>query len=99
MDRLYQLLFARSPDTEEKSTLLAFLDSQEKVIREKPVTNDKNANDKTTNDKAGDGKQSAAAPVGAQAEVKVQPAISPREAAFVDLVHTVANSNDFAYRF
>jgi hypothetical protein len=105
LDRLYQLLFARNPDAEEKSTLLAFLDSQEKVIRDKPVTNEKAANDKGANektasdkaasDKVSDGKQAGAA----QAEVKAQATISPREAAFVDLVHTVANSNDFAYRF
>ncbi|MGD0132927.1 MAG: DUF1549 and DUF1553 domain-containing protein [Bryobacteraceae bacterium] len=95
LDRLYQLLFARNPDAEEKSTLLAFLDSQEKVIRDKPVVSDKPASDKTAGGKTGDGKQVSAAP----AEVTAQPTISPREAAFVDLVHTVANSNDFAYRF
>jgi hypothetical protein len=100
LDRLYQLLFARNPDAEEKSTLLAFLDSQEKVIQEKPVVrekpaSDKPAGDKAAGDKTGDGKPAAAAP----AEVTAQPPISPREAAFIDLVHTVANSNDFAYRF
>jgi len=69
LDRLYQLLFARNPDSEEKTTLLAFLDSLEKVIKDQPAKD---------------------TPVAA---------ISAREAAFVDLVHTVANSNDFAYRF
>jgi hypothetical protein len=107
LDRLYQLLFARNPDAEEKSTLLGFLDSQEKVIREKPVTSEKAASEKAANDKASDGKQAAALPVEvkaqatvrAEATVKAEATMSPREAAFVDLVHTVANSNDFAYRF
>jgi hypothetical protein len=92
LDRLYQLLFARSPDTEEKSTLLAFLDSQEKVIQEKPVVSEKPASDKPAGDKTADGKPASAA-------TAAQATISPREEAFIDLVHTVANSNDFAYRF
>ena len=32
--RLYQILFARNPDSTEKETLLAFLDSHEKVIQD-----------------------------------------------------------------
>ncbi|MBS0372581.1 MAG: DUF1553 domain-containing protein [Proteobacteria bacterium] len=46
--------------------------------------------------KVADGKFEAAVPIG----LKDPGAINPvRGAAFVDLVHTVANSNDFAYRF
>ncbi|WP_374485759.1 DUF1549 and DUF1553 domain-containing protein [Zoogloea sp.] len=46
--------------------------------------------------KVADGKFEAAVPTG----LKDPGAINPvRGAAFVDLVHTVANSNDFAYRF
>ena len=33
--RLYQILFARNPDAMEKTTLLAFLVSHEKVIKER----------------------------------------------------------------
>ncbi len=33
--RLYQILFARNPDAMEKTTLLAFLVSHEKAIKEK----------------------------------------------------------------
>jgi hypothetical protein len=84
LDRLYQLLFARNPDSEERTTLLEFLDSHEKVIKDQPVpvavAKDKPAKDQPAKD----------TPVAA---------LSAREAAFVDLVHTVANSNDFAYRF
>jgi hypothetical protein len=48
LDRLYQILFARSPDESEKDILLAFLVSHEKVIKEK----------------AADGKLSIAIPIG-----------------------------------
>ena len=43
-----------------------------------------------------DGKFAVAVPVGAVPGKQLNPI---RAAAFVDLVHTVANSNDFAYRF
>jgi len=48
-------------------------------------------------DAAKSGTFSVAVPTGLKDK---QQAINPiRAAAFVDLVHTVANSNDFAYRF
>jgi hypothetical protein len=80
LTRLYQIVFARDPDSTEKQTLLAFLDSHAKVIRNQP----------------GDGKQQLVLPVGLKQEDTPNPV---REAAFVDLVHAVANSNDFAYKF
>ncbi|MGC3982849.1 MAG: DUF1549 and DUF1553 domain-containing protein [Steroidobacteraceae bacterium] len=99
VDRLYEILFARAPDKQEKTTLLAFLDSQQSVLK----------------DKASNGKLTLALPItaavksGVEADAKVQaknqskdksPVVDPlRASAFVDLVHTVANSNDFAYRF
>ena len=79
LERLFEILFARKPDDEEKTTLLSFLDSHQKVIQ----------------DKAADGKFAIAVPSGLK-----EPIHDPiRLAAFVDLVHTVANSNDFVYRF
>jgi len=78
--RLFQILLARNPDDTEKKTLLSFLDSHEKVIR----------------NQAGEGKAQLALPVGLKREDTANPV---REAAFVDLVHAVVNSNDFAYRF
>ena len=80
LTRLYQIVFARNPDSSEKQTLLAFLDSHAKVIK----------------DQAGDGKQQLSLPVGLKQEETPNPV---REAAFVELVHAVANSNDFAYKF
>lgn len=83
VDRLYQVLFARSPDKEEKKTLLAFLNTHEDVLKEK----------------AADGKLTLAQPILAK-DVKLKASPDPlRASALVDLVHTVANSNDFAYRF
>jgi len=46
-------------------------------------------------EKAQDGKLALAIPVGA----KTKPTDPLRASAFVDLVHTVVNSNDFVYRF
>jgi hypothetical protein len=79
IERLYQILFSRSPDSYEKSTLQGFLDEHEKVIASK-VSN---------------GKFLIAEPLGK--DVKIADPI--RASAFVDLVHTVANSNEFIYRF
>jgi hypothetical protein len=79
LDRLYEILFARKTTDSEKETLKKFLDSHEKVVREK-----------TSN-----GKFAVSIPTGLK-ENKLDPI---RAAAFVDLVHTVANSNEFIYRF
>lgn len=50
---------------------------------------------KTLVEKADDGKLALAVPVG----VKVKPDDPLKASAFVDLVHTVLNSNEFVYRF
>jgi hypothetical protein len=78
LERLYEVLFAREPDRQERSALLAFLGSQEKLLRAQVV--DESQLDEAT---------------GVQ-----RPDKDPiHEAAFVDLVHAVTNSNDFVYRF
>jgi len=80
-ERLYQILFSRSPDKGEKSLLAAFQASHERVIT----------------DKANDGRLALAIPIGLKND---QSAPNPvRDAAFVDLVHAVANSNEFVYKF
>jgi hypothetical protein len=84
IDRLYEVLFARKPNKEEKVALQAFLSQQEKVVANKVA------------DAASKGTFAVAVPTGVKAGQAVNPI---RAAAFVDLVHTVANSNDFAYRF
>jgi hypothetical protein len=85
LNRLYEVLFARAPSKEEKAALKDYLDREEKVIRQKVANTGES------------GKFEIAVPTGLK-DVK-QPLNPLRAAAFVDLVHTVANSNDFAYRF
>lgn len=80
LERLYKILFARSPTDEEKDTLAGFLDEQENVIKKKVA----------------EGKFTASVPVGVKETDKLDPV---RSSAFVDLVHAVANSNEFVYRF
>ncbi|WP_206105605.1 DUF1549 and DUF1553 domain-containing protein [Sapientia aquatica] len=55
-----------------------------------------NSDEKLIEGKASNGKFEVALPTGLTAKTPINPI---RAAAFVDLVHTVANSNDFAYRF
>jgi hypothetical protein len=86
LDRLYEVLFARKPDARERGVLKAFLAEQEKVIARKVA------------DSGSSGQFAVAVPTGVKPAQAAQ--LNPlRAAAFVDLVHTVANSNDFAYRF
>ena len=80
LDRLYQILFSRKATDSEKETLQKFLNSHEKVVR----------------DKTSEGKFAVSIPTGLKDSQKLDPI---RAAAFVDLVHTVANSNEFIYRF
>jgi Protein of unknown function (DUF1553)/Protein of unknown function (DUF1549) len=143
LERLYQILFGRSPDTFEKQTLEAFLDKQEKVTQEQlaqgkkvaapegygvPVEvnaqvdklykalygrsadrfervalveymdkrQEKLAKAQSADEDAGDAAATATAGGGKAQKQSLNPA---RAAAFVDLVHAVANSNEFSYRF
>jgi len=84
-DRLYEVLFARHPSPQEKRALKQFPAQQEKVISQKVAESSET------------GRFSVAVPKGLAPQAA---ALNPiRAAAFVDLVHTVTNSNDFAYRF
>lgn len=80
LNRLYQVLFAREPNKNERTALKAFLTEQQIAIKQKAAT----------------GKFEVAVPQGLKDTRNFDPV---KSAAFVDLVHTVANSNDFAYRF
>jgi len=81
LDRLYQILFARTPDKAERKLLHAYLQDQEKIIRGQAVSDT--------------GTLALNQPTGLKDAYSVDPI---RAAALVDLVHTVANSNEFAYR-
>lgn len=87
IERLYEILFARKPDSFERSTLQAFLREHQKVIEA---------------DAARNGKLEIAQPVGGLIPTAYRKSDTPgplRDAAFVDLVHTLVNSNEFAYKF
>jgi len=87
IDRLFQILYSRLPDRQERAVVAAFLDEQEQIVR---------------------------ASVPAVAPIAQQPAPSAqtvglrteaggsapaRDIAFVDLAHTLANANEFVYRY
>ena len=142
LDRLYQVLFSRSPDAFEKQTLHAFLDSQEKLAQAQLAQGKKIAapegyeltpqvnaqldklfkamygrpadryervalvdyldrqQEKLAKSPAGDDDNTdTAARAAAKADPKGDKLDPGRAAAFVDLVHAVANSNEFTYRF
>ncbi|WP_085317099.1 DUF1549 and DUF1553 domain-containing protein [Derxia lacustris] len=80
LDRLYQILFGRTPYKAEREALHAFLEKQEQVVR----------------DKAAEGRFGLNVPTGLKDARSIDPV---KGSAFVDLVHTVVNSNEFAYRF
>ncbi len=84
LDRLYQILFSRLPTKAEKAALKDFLDQEEKTVLGKRTEG------------RTDGRFEVAVPTGLGQGQSLHPI---RAAAFVDLVHAVANSNDFAYRF
>jgi len=142
LDRLFQILYARSPDGFEKSKLLAFLDSQETVTR-KQLADGKKVNTpegfgvsgdtnlqidklyKTVYGRGADRFEKAAfvqfldkqqeklskapsadenadnsdASAAAGKKVGTDKLNPARAAAFVDLVHALANANEFTYRF
>jgi hypothetical protein len=84
VDRLYEVLLSRKPTKEEKVALKAFLAQQERIVSDKVA------------DASKTGTYAVAVPIGLKRDVSIDPV---HAAAFVDLVHTVANSNEFAYRF
>ncbi len=84
LDRLYEVLLSRKPTKEEKLALKAFLAQQERIVSDKVA------------DASKTGTYTVAVPIGLKQGAAIDPV---RAAAFVDLVHTVANSNEFAYRF
>ena len=84
IDRLYEVLLSRKPTAEERTALTAFLTQQERIVTDKVA------------DASKTGTYTLAVPVGLKQGTGVDPV---HAAAFVDLVHTVANSNEFAYRF
>ena len=84
VDRLYEVLLSRKPTQQERAALKAFLTQEERIVSDKVA------------DASKTGTYTVAVPIGLKQGTSIDPV---RAAAFVDLVHTVANSNEFAYRF
>jgi hypothetical protein len=132
IEQLYQVLYSREPTKAETKTLLAFLDSQQKLLAAqiaagKPVVAPDGYGDnprigvqvdqlfKTLYGREADRYERASLvtfldkqpkTADASAPDAAAPAHSPEEdaraaraAAFVDLAHALANSNEFSYRF
>jgi len=85
IDKLYKVLLGRSADRFERADFVKHLEAQqEKLAKAQPAAEDE--------DEAG----GAAGGAAKKPANKLNPA---RAAAFVDLVHALANSNEFTYRF
>jgi hypothetical protein len=127
--RLFEILYAREPSKDETKTLLAFLDSQEKLLAaqladgKKIVAPDGYGENpqvgievdklyQTLYGRSPDRYEKVALVSFAEKQQKpaaskpaeAAPAAAPdphaaRAAAFVDLAHALANSNEFSYRF
>jgi hypothetical protein len=84
LDLLYRILLARKPDANERTLLIDFWNAHARTIAHQSV----------------DGMLRIALPTGVPERTDVDSHYDPvGAAAFVDLVHAVANSNQFTYRF
>lgn len=94
IDQLYKTVYGRSADRYEKAVFVQTLAKQQEKLKSTAAGGDDEDDDaKAADAKAGKG---AKAGTGRKATPELNPA---RAAAFVDLVHAVANSNEFTYRF
>jgi hypothetical protein len=91
IEGLYKTLYGRTPDRFEKAALFSYLDTQQKKAA-KGDQADEDSDDRPTANKSAD--KSAPVPISPTDKRN-----APRATAFVDLVHAVANSNEFVYRF
>ena len=89
IDGFYKAAYQREPDRYERTAFLSYLETQ--AAKRKKADGDDSADD-------GGG----AAPIDAATASSTSPVKGPskaRAAAFVDLVHTLVNTNEFTYRF
>jgi hypothetical protein len=94
LDAVYRELYGRTPDRIERAQLFAYLDGQQKKHAALASNNTAGpANDD------GDGPTPAAADAAKPASELAADPKAARAVAFVDLVHALANSNEFIYRF
>ncbi len=84
VDKLFQSAYGRPADRFERAALIEYLGAQQQKLAASSAEAD------------GDSKSAAVTLLDEKQAQKLSPA---RAAAFVDLVHAVANSNEFSYRF
>ncbi|HSW09238.1 DUF1549 and DUF1553 domain-containing protein [Aquabacterium sp.] len=84
IDRLYKLMLGRGADRFEKAAFVKHLETQQDKLA------------KAAGDGESDDSTSGTPGSGKAGKAKLNPA---RAAAFVDLVHALANANEFTYRF
>ena len=89
IDGFYKAAYQREPDRYERTAFLSYLD-QQAAKRKKSGTGD---------DSADDGGTAATTTAAATTGAPTKGASKARAAAFVDLVHTLVNTNEFTYRF
>jgi hypothetical protein len=87
IDAFYKKVYGRAPDRFERDSFVHYLDQQqEKLAKAKPAAGDDESDDISS--------------AGGAAKKAKGPELNPaRAAAFVDLVHALANANEFSYRF
>jgi len=90
IDGFYKAAYKREPDRYERTAFLSYLDQQ--AAKRKKA-------DGGGDDSADDGGGAAPSAVAATAGAPTKGASKARAAAFVDLVHTLVNTNEFTYRF
>jgi hypothetical protein len=92
IDRLYRTVYGRPADRFEKAAFVEFLDKQQEKLARSTALGDEAL------DAPGGGANRVNADLKLRHDVTQQPGAA-RAAAFVDLVHALANSNEFIYRF
>jgi Protein of unknown function (DUF1553)/Protein of unknown function (DUF1549) len=90
VDKLYKALYGRAADRYERVALVEYLDKRQAKLAKATQGAD---------DDTGTGIETNAGAVGDQERAQKQKLNPARAAAFVDVVHAVANSNEFSYRF
>lgn len=90
IDGFYKAAYKREPDRYERTAFLSYLD-QQAAKRKKGDGGDDSADD--------GGGAAPATTAAAISGTPIKGASKARAAAFVDLVHTLVNTNEFTYRF
>ena len=98
LERLYAILYARKPDRFERNAAFAFLHQQEETIRNK-LAHVRGTPKGGTPQDGTPTLTKVSATTEPESQASVDNAKLSRFAAFVNLAHTLANANEFVYRY